>query len=179
MAQCIALLRGINVGRAKRIAMADLRALMENLGFRHVRTLLNSGNVVFDTPRPNPRKIAATIEAAIEAHCGFTAAAIVMTAATLQTAIAGNPIAHATKEPSKFLLGFAQDADDLERLRALAEQDWKTEALAVGGAAAYIWCAEGVLASGVLKALGRRKDLTLTTRNWATVLKLQQMTSGA
>ena len=42
----VALLRGINVGRAKRIAMADLRALVEGLGFGEVRTLLNSGNAI-------------------------------------------------------------------------------------------------------------------------------------
>ena len=43
----VALLRGINVGKAKRIAMADLRALVESLGYSDVRTLLNSGNIVF------------------------------------------------------------------------------------------------------------------------------------
>ena len=46
----IALLRGINVGRAKRIAMADLRTLFEELGFTAVCTVLNSGNVVFGSP---------------------------------------------------------------------------------------------------------------------------------
>ena len=45
----IALLRGINVGKAKRVAMAELRALVEKLGYGDVRTLLNSGNVVFST----------------------------------------------------------------------------------------------------------------------------------
>ena len=43
----IALLRGVNVGRAKRIAMADLRQLIGKLGYTDVRTLLNSGNIVF------------------------------------------------------------------------------------------------------------------------------------
>jgi uncharacterized protein (DUF1697 family) len=47
----VALLRGINVGKAKRVAMADLRALLEELGYADVRTLLNSGNVVFTAPR--------------------------------------------------------------------------------------------------------------------------------
>ena len=46
----VALIRGINVGRAKRVAMADLRALVEGLGYRDVDTLLNSGNVVFTVP---------------------------------------------------------------------------------------------------------------------------------
>ena len=43
----VALIRGINVGHAKRVAMADLRKLFEDLGYREVRTLGNSGNVVF------------------------------------------------------------------------------------------------------------------------------------
>lgn len=44
----VALLRGINnIRAARRVAMADLRVLFEGLGFRDVRTLLNSGNVVF------------------------------------------------------------------------------------------------------------------------------------
>ena len=49
----VALLRGINVGRAKRISMGDLRALFTGLGYGDVRTLLNSGNVVFTVARKN------------------------------------------------------------------------------------------------------------------------------
>jgi hypothetical protein len=58
MTECIALLRGINVGRAKRIAMADLRGLFVDLGHKEVRTLLNSGNVLFQCARPNTGKLA-------------------------------------------------------------------------------------------------------------------------
>ncbi len=47
----VALLRGINVGRANRVAMVDLRALFETMGYIDVRTLLNSGNVVFTSSR--------------------------------------------------------------------------------------------------------------------------------
>ena len=54
MPRYVALFRGINVGKAKRIAMADLRALLGKLGYTDVQTLLNSGNAVF-TARPNPR----------------------------------------------------------------------------------------------------------------------------
>lgn len=52
----IALIRGINVGKAKRIAMSDLRELCTNLGFTDVKTLLNSGNVVFNAPRARPQR---------------------------------------------------------------------------------------------------------------------------
>ena len=47
----IALWRGINVGKAKRLAMADLKALLAELGATDVATLLNSGNAVFDAPK--------------------------------------------------------------------------------------------------------------------------------
>ena len=52
----LALFRGINVGKARRIAMADLRALLEDLGFTQVKTLLNSGNAVFTAARSKDRK---------------------------------------------------------------------------------------------------------------------------
>ena len=58
----VALLRGVNVGAAKRVAMADLRALVEGLGYGGVRTLLNSGNVVYDAPGVAPAAAAARIE---------------------------------------------------------------------------------------------------------------------
>ncbi len=48
----VALVRGINVGRAKRVAMTDLRALFTNLGYGDVQTVLRSGNVVFSTAGP-------------------------------------------------------------------------------------------------------------------------------
>jgi len=52
VSECIALIRGINVGGAKRISMADLRELVTDLGNTHVRTLLNSGNVLFTVSAP-------------------------------------------------------------------------------------------------------------------------------
>ena len=65
MKRHIALLRGINVGKAKRIAMADLRALMEALGYAGVRTLLNSGNAVFDAKAGSAASHARKLRAAI------------------------------------------------------------------------------------------------------------------
>ena len=58
----IALIRGINVGRAKRVAMADLRKLIEELGYREVRSVLNSGNIVFSADGVEPNAAAAAIE---------------------------------------------------------------------------------------------------------------------
>ena len=178
MTCCIALLRGINVGKAKRIAMADLRALMEKLGFTEVRTLLNSGNVVFQASRPNPRKIAVALESAIEQHCGFHATVVVLTATTLDLIITENALLpEASREPSRFLVAFALEATPLlKKIEPLAGRPWKPEALCVGSTAAYLWCANGILESKLLQAFMPAASGLVTTRNWATVLKLQAMT---
>ena len=72
----VGLIRGINVGRAKRVAMADLRALVEGLGYGDVRTLLNSGNVVFTAPRTTTARAAARIEEGLATQLGVPARVI-------------------------------------------------------------------------------------------------------
>jgi hypothetical protein len=88
----VGLLRGINVGHAKRVAMADLRALVEKLGYGDVRTLLNSGNIVFTGPGASPEDAAARIEAALSSRLGVSARVTVLTAAQLAAAAAANPL---------------------------------------------------------------------------------------
>ena len=70
MARYVALFRGINVGKAKRIAMADLRELLEGLGHGDVSTLLNSGNALFSAPAAPVDKLAARIHAAVARQLG-------------------------------------------------------------------------------------------------------------
>lgn len=178
MTQCVALLRGINVGRAKRISMADLRGLVEGLGFTRVRTVLNSGNVVFDAPRPNPARIGEQIEQAIVECCGFSASVIVIKGSDLEAVITGNLLPDAVAEPSRFLVAFAAAGATLAKAKPLVKEDWGAERLAMGERAAYLWCADGILESKLLKAFSRATADAITTRNWATVLKLQAALAG-
>src|SRR6266849_5725830 len=96
---CIELLRGVNVGRARRVAMADLRELVEGLGHTSVRTLLNSGNVVFDAHRVNINNMARSLEVAIADRFGFAAAVVVLTAADLAAVIRENALQVAATDP--------------------------------------------------------------------------------
>ena len=105
----IALLRGINVGKAKRVAMADLRAVVAGLGFGDVKTLLNSGNVVYTAPGTAPDEAAALIEAAVLAKTGVSSRVTVITAAELAEAIDDNPLGEATENPSRFLVAVLRD----------------------------------------------------------------------
>ncbi len=173
MSTCIALLRGINVGRAKRVAMADLRALLEGMGHSQVRTLLNSGNVLFDARRAEAVRLSAAIHEGFARRFGFTASVTVLTAAELDAVIAENPLLAVAKDPSRHLVGFTHDPKVLQPFKILLKQRWHPDALAITSRAAYLWCVKGVLDSPLSQAFGKLAGEGMTTRNWATVLKIQ------
>lgn len=167
----VALLRGINVGRAKRVAMADLRALVADLGYGDVRTLLNSGNVVFTSAEDAP-KAAQRIEEAMPGRLGVSARVTVLTAAELAAVVDGNPLLEIADDPSRFLVAFLADPADRSRLVALTEQSWAPESLALGDRVAYLWCPQGVLASRLSEAVGGALGDAVTSRNWRSVTRL-------
>jgi uncharacterized protein (DUF1697 family) len=171
----VALIRGINVGTAKRVAMADLRALMEKLGCRNVRTLLNSGNVVFDAGREAASDLAARIEGGMAASLKLSARVIVLTGADFATVVEENPLSGMADNPSRLFVAFLTSPADGKRLRSLARQAWKPEALGVGSRAAYLWCPAGITESPLAKAVGRVLGEATTTRNWATVTKVRAL----
>jgi uncharacterized protein (DUF1697 family) len=174
--RCVLLLRGVNVGSAKRVPMVELKRMLSGLGLTDVRTLLNSGNAVFTTPaRTTLPKLTATIEAAIEATFGFTSRSFVLSAAELDVVIAENPIVDRIDNPSRCLVAFLRAGEDGARLVPLSRQDWGAEAFGVGSRACYLWCAEGIATSTLPDAVGKVIKHEVTTRNWATVLKLQAL----
>jgi uncharacterized protein (DUF1697 family) len=171
----VALVRGINVGKAKRVAMADLRRLMEGLGYRDVRTLLNSGNVVFTARGENSERLAARIEEAMFAKLGVAARVTVIAAADFETIVSRNPLVKVASDPARLLVGFLQTPADVARLKPLMREDWGPEAFALGTQAAYLWCPAGVLESRLPTAIGRILRDGTTTRNWATVTKIHAL----
>jgi uncharacterized protein (DUF1697 family) len=175
----VALLRGVNVGKAKRVAMADLRALVEELGYGDVRTLRNSGNVAFTRGRggsalPGPR-----IEKAIRDRLGVSTRVTVLTSDELAAAIDGNPLLDVADDPSRLLVAVLAEPADRKRLEPLAERDWAPEVLALGPRVAYLWMPAGVLVSQVAKAIDRELGDAQTSRNWATMLALRALTQPA
>jgi uncharacterized protein (DUF1697 family) len=179
MSNCIALIRGINVGVGNRVSMADLRGLIAKLGHADVRSLLNSGNVLFKSKRPNVAKISSGIAAAITANCGFSASVMVITAQELDCIIDENPLLRIATELARHLVAFVAHPGHLEPMRPMLEEAWKPDALAITQRAAYLWCATGLLESKMSQAFNRKAGSTITTRNWATVLKIQAAAKDA
>lgn len=174
----VALLRGINVGRAKRVAMADLRALVSDLGYRDVQTLLNSGNLVFGVPAGARGDVAGRIEQGIIKHLGVSSRVTVLSAAEVATAIAGNPLLHLAKDPSRMFVAVPTDPADRSKLAPLAKREWAPEAVAIGVRVAYIWCPAGITKSPLSKAVADTLGDAVTTRNWATMTKLHALLGG-
>lgn len=172
MPKFVALLRGINVGKAKRIPMAELRALMGELGFTGIATLLNSGNAVFYAASGTPARHANAIAAAIASRMAFDVPVIVKSAKELAAVVSGNPLGDAITNPSHFLVVFVQDAKTLPALDFIAPLVKPPEQFAIGTHAAYLHCTTGRLDSKAGEALLSKAGQSTTTRNWATVLKL-------
>ena len=175
----VALLRGVNnAGTARRVAMADIRALFEGLGFRDVRTLLNSGNVVFSVLTKRPGDVRARIEKALASKLGFACPVIILSADEVATAVRDNPLSHVATNPSHLLVLVPQVPSDLGRLKPLLKERWAPEALALGSRVAYLWCANGVAKSPIWAAVDRALERTGTARNIATLTKAVALVEG-
>ncbi len=156
--------------------MAELRELFEELGYTDVSTLLNSGNVIFGAPRLTAGT-EKRIEDAFAAKFGFTSRITVLSAVELDEIVQGDPLGAEATDPSRFFVTVLNKADHGKKLLPLLEQDWAPEVLRIGARVAYVWCPHGVLESVLSKAVARLLGDAITTRNWATILKLHQAVS--
>lgn len=172
MPHFVVLLRGVNVGAGNRVPMAEFRAALEALGARDVRTLLNSGNAVFASTSRSPERLAARIADVVADRFGVRTPVIVKSKAELDAIVQGNPFPPPAAEHARFLVAFAMDPSTLDALRPVASLQHPGERFAVTPHAAYLHCVGGLLESEAGAALLGRAGRQVTTRNWATVLKL-------
>jgi uncharacterized protein (DUF1697 family) len=161
----VALLRGINVGTAKAVSMAELAAVFEGLGLTGVKTVLRSGNVVFEgTTTP------AAIETAVFDATGVRSSVLVLDAASFRRIADADPLIEVATNGSKSFVTFLSETHgslDEPDADALAP-----EILAVGDEAIYQWMPDGSLQTKVLKSFWKQFGGHVTARNRNTVEKL-------
>lgn len=185
----VALLRGINVGKARRVPMETLRSLLTGMGCSQVRTLLNSGNAVFQAPGPDSaaraRALSAALVQALHHELQLEVPVVVKSAAQWAALVDGNPFvgtpgarigalapSSAAMDPSRLLVAVSQDVASLQALKRLEGLVSPPEVFSVGPLAAYLHCPSGVLQSKAATALLGKVGHAVTTRNWATTLKI-------
>ena len=174
----IALLRGINVGRAKRIAMADLCRMFSELGYTSVKSVLNSGNVVFDAGGMKTADAAVAIEEALVLRLGVGAKVFVLDHLELADIVADNPLLDQAADPARLYTFLLTGEEQRALVTELCAREWGVESLALGRRAAYVWCPEGMLDSAAATALGKQLGDGTTSRNWNTIMRLHGLCSN-
>ena len=174
MAMHVGLLRAVNVAGHNSVAMSDLRGLLTKLGMQDVQSLLQSGNVVFQSAGRTPARLERTFEDAAKKQLGVETDFFVRTADEWRAVVARNPFQkEAERDPGHLLVMCLKAEPDPAAVAALQRAIKGREVVRAKGRHAYLVYPDGVgrsrLTSAVIeRALGTRG----TARNWNTVLKL-------
>ena len=173
----IALLRGINVGPHKRMKMEKLRASCEALGFRNVKTYIQSGNVICQAAKLSSDAAAKRIGEQIAKDFGFSADVIARTAGEMKQVVESNPL---LQEPDvdaeKLHVVFLSEVPSSESIKKLETIVLAPDKVRHKGKEIYFYFPNGVSGSSVWKHnLDRVLGISGTMRNWRTVNTLHQM----
>ena len=176
----LALLRAVNIGSHKQVAMADLRELLASLGFTEGRSLLQSGNLVFRSRARASAQLERLLEAEAEKRLALQTDFFVRPAEEWKEVIANNPFrAEAKRDPGHLVTFCLKDAPDPKDVAALQAAITGPEIVRGKGRQAYIVYPDGIGRSRLTSALIERKLGTRATgRNWNTVLKLGAAAEG-
>jgi uncharacterized protein (DUF1697 family) len=171
----IALLRAVNVGGSKPIAMAELRSLLAELGFEQARSLLQSGNLVFKSKERTDIDLEGLLEKEAAQRLDLHTDFFVRTREAWKRIIANNPFPdEAQSNPARLVVTFLKRAPNLQEVEALQAAIKGPELVAIQGRQAYIVYPAGIGRSRLTNTLVEKKLGTRgTSRNWNTVLKLE------
>ncbi len=175
MTTWIVLLRGVNVGGHRKLPMAALRELLSEVGFGNVRTYIQSGNIVLDSPDSDSDSVARSIRDAIEGRFGFAPHTFALDIDAFDDAIAANPFRQGKQDPKAvhfFFLAEPDPAADLGGLRELATQG---EEFVLTERVLYLHTPNGFGRSKLVERLHRYIRTETTARNYRSVLAIRAL----
>ena len=176
MPRYAAMLRGINLGSHKRISMADLRRLFEDLGAKNVQTYVVSGNVVFDSPGGSRADLAKKIRERIQAELGHDVAIVLRSAAELAAIAATKPFGD--DDDAHLYVTFLEEKPEASRVRDLDAAAFAPDEFEIRGTEAYLHFPNGYGRSKLSNEWFERKlGVAATSRNWRTVTALAALTA--
>jgi len=180
MTTLVSMVRGINVGGSRPLKMDALRGIHEALGFRNVRTYLQSGNAVFEAASADADRHAEALERRILRDFGYEVAVAVRTARAMAAVLASNPLLGRRAADPRFLHAtFLVRPQGKPSLAGIGLPLAKEEAAVLLGDVIYLYCPLGYGNSKVSNTLFERKlSVRATTRNWNTVTALVGMARG-
>lgn len=179
MDRWVALLRGVNVGGTK-VAMADLRRLVADLGHDDVKTYLQSGNVVFGSTVRDAEALARGIERAIADELGLTVPVLVRSGRELAAVAGGNPYANGEDDPTRLLVAFLATVPEKSAVAALTVPSGENVAFTVTGREVYLHYPDGGYGRSKFtnNHLEKKLGVVATTRNWRSVRALAEQATS-
>ena len=170
----LALLRGINVGGRGKLPMKELSAIFAAAGATNIRTYIQSGNVIFESPQPDP--LIAQVTTEIARIYGYPGRIVLRSAAELMTAFQSNPFAKAGAAVETLHVSFLADKPDSAAAKALDPDRSPGDSFVVMNREIYLHLPNGMARTKLTNAYFDSKlKTTSTARNWNTVGKLVEL----
>ncbi len=169
----VAFLRGINVGGHNKIKMETLRAMFSAHGFENVKTYINSGNVIFEAAKTDDKKLAATIESAIEKEFALKIKVMTRTIAEIDDITKNNPFAGQFENDKDLHVFFLDETLTQEKRELLLSNNNENEMFATQNREIFCLLRVSVVDSLIGKDyIGKKLKVSATARNWRTVKKI-------
>ena len=174
MQKLVALLRGINVGGHHKVPMAELKTLLTNLGCDNVKTILNSGNIVFETKKKDIAGLERTIELALSEHFGFPIPVIVIPQNQISELVNDDPFANVEIHKNiRLYVSFLKEPSTTKLKLPYISND-KAFTI-IGLSDKFIVSVLDITTSNTPKGMEDLEKLfgkNITTRNWNTIVKI-------
>ena len=171
----VAFLRGINVGAHNRMTMDALRDVCESLGFEHVRTYIQSGNVAFETDESDANTLGDQLVDAIEDAFGYEISVMVRTREELGEIIDRCPFAEPEDDGTKLYVTFLSERPGDERIRALPSAGNDAEEFEIRDREVYSRIRTDERKRGQFTDVGTVLGVPATRRAWNVVTKVHEL----
>lgn len=171
----IALFRGINVGGNHSLPMKTLVGILESLGAKNVRTYIQSGNAVFQSPENNRSLLCKRIAGEIKKRQGFEPCVLLLELAEFKRAMKANPFPEGEENPASLHLSFLSEKPEAPNMEKLASLKKESERFHLGEGAFYLHAPEGIGRSKLAASAEKLVGVPMTDRNWRTVCKLIEL----
>jgi uncharacterized protein (DUF1697 family) len=178
MPRYVVLLRGVNLASRRRLAMADLRRVLESLGHTDVATYLQSGNAVLTSRARHAKRLAGQIHDALLDGTGLDSSVMIRTGAEMADIVARNPFPAAVAQPNRLFVVFLSEPADPRRVAGLDPDECAPDEYRFDGREVFLRHVTSPADNKLIPRTVGRLKLDFTARNWNTVTALAKMSSG-